>query len=375
MYDAAPDPKAEAFRFFAFLAAALLILGATFVGLSLYEKSALGESRLGIGSAPYYTPYYLGRLLVAAILALVLVAGIDRLSDIAAPIYCTRLHPTKRTAAYVVLAAAIAAVVVFVVSPTLFQEIALEDKALEWVSALLPLASSLAFAFAFWRILISEQRDIRRTVSLVLAALFAVTLFVIGMEEISWMQRVFNIETPAIFTGNQQQEMNLHNMHSILFGNAHKVAMIVGLILLPYLVETAPPNRLFDAVRDFLPGRFVLIVSAPFMAFNYNGWNMFLTPLTVALAVFILAAYARAADERGDRSERRLFRALAAFVVVAQAVFLALGDSFVRMWDTSEYGELFMAIGLALFSGEATARLIARYPAHRTPLIAVPAAP
>jgi|GEM_PF-1082397 len=373
MYDAVPDPKAEAFRYFAFLTSILLIITAVFVGLSLYERSVLGEYRLGIGNAPYYTPYYLGRLTIAAILALALVVGIERLSDIAGPIHCARLHVNKRRVAWVVLAAAVASTVLFLVSPTLFYEVALEDKPLEWASALLPLASSMAFAYAFWRILSSEQHDSQRTVSLVLAALFAVTLFVIGMEEISWMQRVFGIETPGIFAGNQQQEMNLHNMHSILFGNAHKMAMIFGLILLPFLVETAPKNALLDALRDFLPGRFVLIVSAPFMAFNYNGWNLFLTPLTVALAVFILLAHARIAGERGDWGERRLFRALAAFVVVAQGLFLALGERFVRTWDTSEYGEMFMALGLALFSWEATARLLARYPAHRTPVGAVPA--
>lgn len=56
-------------------------------------------------------------------------------------------------------------------------------------------------------------------------------------------------------------------------------------------------------------------------------------------------------------------------------MFLALGNSFVRMWDTSEYGELFMAIGLALFSWEVTTRLIARYGTRQAPLGAVPAGP
>jgi hypothetical protein len=376
MYDIVRDQRAEAVRYFAFLGGILLLFAAVFGGLSLYERTVLGEYRLGIGSAPYYTPYYLGRLLVAFLLSLVFVAGVYRLSEPEAPLHVARLPAGKRTAAWVMLAVATVCLLLFGVSPQLFYEIAVEDRPLEWASALLPLASSLAFAYAFYRILVTDQRDTRRSVSLVLAALFAITLFVIGMEEISWMQRLFNIETPAAFAGNQQQEMNLHNMHSILFGNAHKLAMIFGLIVLPFLVDTAPKNALFDSIRDFLPGRFVLIVSAPFMAFNYNGWNMFLTPLTVALAVLILLYYARAAHDRGDRAERRLFRALAAFVVIAQTLFLAAGHTFVRTWDTSEYGELFMAIGLALFTWQSTSRLIARYGATQAPpLNAVPAGP
>jgi len=376
MYDVVRDQRAEAVRYFAFLGGMLLLFGAVFGGLSLYERNVLGEYRLGIGNAPYYTPYYLGRLLVAFLLSLVFVAGVYRLSEPEAPFHVARLPAGKRKAAWMMLAAATVCLLLFGVSPQLFYEIALEDRPLEWASALLPLVSSLAFAYAFYRILTAEQRDTRRSVSLVLAALFALTLFVIGMEEISWMQRIFNIETPAAFAGNQQQEMNLHNMHSILFGNAHKLAMIFGLIVLPFLVDTAPKNALFDSIRDFLPGRFVLIVSAPFMAFNYNGWNMFLTPLTVALAVLILLYYARAAHERGDRAERRLFRALASFVVIAQTLFLAAGHTFVRPWDTSEYGELFMAIGLALFTWQSTSRLMARYGATQaSPLNAVPAGP
>jgi hypothetical protein len=373
MYDAVRNPRAEAFRFFAFVAGILVIMGAVFVGLSLYERSVLGEYRLGIGSAPYYTPYYLGRLLIALLLALIFVASVCRVSDPEAPFHIARLPAAKRKWAWVTLTAAIICLLIFGASPQLFYEIALEDKPLEWASALLPLASSLAFSYAFFRILVSEHRDSRRTVSLAFSALFAVTLFVIGMEEISWMQRVFDIETPAAFAGNQQQEMNLHNMHSILFGNAHKLAMIFGLIVLPFLVDTAPKNGLFDTIRDFLPGRFVLVVSAPFMAFNYNGWNMFLTPLAVALAVMIFVYYARAARHRRDHAEARLFRALALFTVIAQTLFLGFGSTFVRMWDTSEYGELFMAIGLALFSWEVTSRLVVRYGTRHAPYDAVPA--
>ena len=375
MYDPVSSQKEEAFHYAAFLIGVLVVASGVFVGLSLYERSELGEYRLGIGNAPHYTPYYLGRLLIAFLLALFCVFGVYRLSDPEAPFHLAPLQPAKRSAAYAVLAAAAGSTALFVASPQLFYAGALEDEPLEWASALLPLASSLAFAYAFWRIRMSEQRDSHRTLSLVLSALFAVTLFVIGMEEISWMQRVFDIETPAVFAGNQQQEMNLHNMHSILFGNAHKLAMVFGLIVLPFLVETAPKNALLGALRDFLPGRFVLMVSGPFIAFNYIGWNMFLTPFTVAVAVLIFHYYARAARDRGDRGEARFFRLLVLFVVVAQGLFLALGERFVRTWDTSEYGELFMAIGLALFSWEATRRLVARYPARKAPLGAVPAAP
>jgi hypothetical protein len=369
------DRKPEVFRFFAFLIGLLFVIGAGFVAFSLYERTALGEHSLAIGKAPLYTPYYLARMLLALALSWLLIAGLYRLQAGAATIRLPALTAAKRAASYTMLAATAACVVLFVANPRLFYELALEDEALEWASALLPLGSSLVMAYAFWRILRSEQRDFRRHLMLVLTGLFALGLFVIGMEEISWMQRVFDIATPAAFAGNQQQEMNLHNMHSIVIGTAHKLAMYAGLIVLPFIVDVAPKNRLFDLLEDFLPGRFVLAISAPFAAYNYNGWNFFLTPVTVFLTVFILAYYAQAARRRGDREEAVLFTALAAFVVVGQAAFLALGSSFVRMWDNSEYGELFMAIGLAVFTWQAGTRLVARYGAARAPFGAVPAGP
>lgn len=348
-------------RFFALLVGIPLIIGISFVAFSLYDRLVLGEHSLAIGKAPLYTPYFLGRMGLALLLSGLLIAGLHRLRAADASLHRPALSALQRTASYAVLGAASACVILFAANPRLFYELAIEDEPLEWASALLPLASSLVVACAFWRVLRSEKRDGRRALMLVLTASFAGGLFVIGMEEISWMQRVFGIETPAAFAGNQQQEMNLHNMHSIMFGTAHKLAMYAGLIVLPFVVEVAPRNRLFGWIEEFLPSRFVLAISAPFAAYNYNGWNFFLTPVTVFVTVIILFYYARAARRRGDRDEAMLFACLAAFVVAGQTAFLALGHGFVRMWDNSEYGELFMALGLAVFAWETAARLRARY--------------
>jgi hypothetical protein len=352
--------RPEAVRFLTFLVGILCVIGAAGVAFSLYERIALGEHSLGIGKLPIYTPYYLGRLLLAFLLALLLIAGLFRLRNGAASIDRPALSAGQCAAAYAMLAVTASGVVLFVADPVLFYELALEDGALEWASALLPIAASGFFAFAFWRILNSDRRD-GYALHLVLTGLFGLGLFVVGMEEISWMQRVFEIETPAAFAANQQQEMNLHNMHSIAIGTVHKLAMYAGLIVLPFLVETAPRIALFEAIADFLPTRFVLAISAPFAAYNFNAWNFFLTPVIVFLAATILACYARSAWRRGDRPETALFGSLLAFVTLGQVVFLATGANSVRLWDYSEYAELFMAVGIAVFSWQTCARLAARY--------------
>lgn len=356
------DRNPDSIRFFTFLFAALSVIAALALAFSLYERAVLGEHSLGIGKAPLYTPYHLTRLLLSFALSLLLIAGLYRLAGGSAPIHRPALSGRERGAAYIMLAATASGIALFLADPVLFYELALEDRALEWASALFPIASAGLFAWVFWRILRSPQRDERRFMNLVFAALFAVVLFVLGMEEISWMQRVFEIETPPAFAGNQQQEMNLHNMHSIVFGTVHKLAMYAGLIVLPFLAETAPRTRLAEWLGDYLPTRFVLAISAPFAAYNYNAWNFVLTPTIVCFTVAILVCHAVAARRRADREEMILFAVLAAFVVGGQAAFLAFGSNSVRMWDYSEYAELFMAVGLAVFSWQTVARLASRYP-------------
>lgn len=113
--------------------------------------------------------------------------------------------------------------------------------------------------------------------------------------------------------------------------------------------------------RPFVVHWFVLALSAPLAGFHYNEWNLFASPMTVMFTLVILACYVGAARDRRDRSEAALFGAVAVFVTVAQIVFLARGHTFAHPWDGAEIMELIMDIGLAMFTFQTTARLIARH--------------
>lgn len=362
----------SAARYVGFLVIGSVILGAALVGCSLYERATYQAYRLGIGSLPLFTPYYLARLALISVLALLLIGGLYRLRDEGAAIREHRLSSGKRIVAYGVLAATSAVVILFVVAPSLFHSIALEDGPVEWASSLLPLAASAAFLYAFGRVLRGD-RDARRVTTLAFAALLAIVLFVIGMEEISWGQRIFGLATPTAFSANEQNEINLHNMYnSLLFNLAYRTGVFAGLIVLPFVVETAPRNRLFDWLADFLPSRFVLAASAPLVGFDYNLWNFFLGPLLLAIALVILASYAAAASARGDRGETALFGALAAFAVMSQTVFLTFGNGAGHTWVISEYRELLLAAGLAVYAIEVTVRLRTRYSRRAGTVVAYP---
>lgn len=365
--EATASPAGQTVRFFRFLALSLALALLFFLGACLYEWRALGEFQLGMRKPPFVTAYYLGRFAIAALLSAAIVAGLYRLRVADAPIDRGTLAPPQRSVAFALLALAAACALLFIIDPRLFNRLSMEDRALEWISALLPLAASVGFFIAFIRLKRAPQRDLRRRLSLGFCIFLAVMLFVIGMEEISWMQRVFNIATPALFAENQQREMNFHNMHSIVIGQTYKIVMFVALVMLPFLVDTAPRNRMFDLLSDFLPSRFILAISAPWVAFNYNEWNFLASQLFVTLTLALLACYLKAAWDRREFGDSALYGASTLFILLAQPMFLVRGEHFVRMWDASEYVELFIAIGLVFYTAETMTRLAARYGAAGVP--------
>jgi hypothetical protein len=241
----------------------------------------------------------------------------------------------------------------FLVSPADFNAFSREDALVEWASALLPIAASLLLAArgaAFLWGGIGEGKGIR--IGLVLL-LCAVVLFVLGMEEISWMQRVFGMATPEALKSNIQGEINFHNFATNQIGAAHKIVGFVVLILLPFLSIVLP----LAGLADLIPSRAVALVGAPLAAFNYNGWDSLLFQATTYLTLGIVVYLALLAWRESRRAEAMFCILLAISIAGAQGLFLALGDRFIRIWDVTEYKELFIALGLFVWAVETFRRL------------------
>lgn len=97
----------------------------------------------------------------------------------------------------------------------------------------------IAAFYALKRLFSLKDKSIFFKVCLVFIAVFSI--FVAG-EEISWGQRIFNIESSDFFLeNNAQQETNLHNMvvggkkvNKIIFSQLMTIAMIFYLLILPF---------------------------------------------------------------------------------------------------------------------------------------------
>jgi energy-converting hydrogenase Eha subunit A len=82
-------------------------------------------------------------------------------------------------------------------------------------------------------------------------SLFAFALLILGAEELSWGQRLFNIETPqSIANSNFQGEFNLHNSkwiqsHNNAFSVYLTKLLVMYLIIVPIFLRAFPTLHRF----------------------------------------------------------------------------------------------------------------------------------
>jgi hypothetical protein len=160
-------------------------------------------------------------------------------------------------AALIMVAAFLAfAVVLSQVNPEAFaDEFTVEDGFIEWMTSITLFGT---FCYSVYR-LATAWRLFGHGGRFVLILVAVVCLFGAG-EEISWGQRVFDIETPqSLLARNAQKEMNLHNLTFEWNGKEVKINRLVfgrGLAaaLLLYLFVLAPLHRRNPRVRRLVDG-------------------------------------------------------------------------------------------------------------------------
>jgi len=293
---------------------------------------------------PRLTGYDLIKTAVAFVLAVSLVSSIyvdGREERRAEPPGVARPGPVILN-----LGLATAFVLLFVVSPAGFNWLGSEDNVVEYLSALFGVAGAVFFAsvaLAAWHL---PHGSPNRTLTLVFAGACAVVLFLLGMEEISWGQRLFGFDTPDSFAANRQGEVNLHNFFTTPIHTVYRLGSWAALILLPFMVAFGPRWRLFDRFSTFLPPPWIAAMSAPIACFTSSAWP-FLPMQVVMLSSLLMMAIFWHHGRRGGQDTAWLFGAAALLMVVAEAIFLLGSERFIRHWDVTEYQEFFMAFGLA----------------------------
>jgi len=229
------------------------------------------------------------------------------------------------------------------VSPRYFTRFALEDRPVEWVSVV------LLFVAAGLTVLATRQVIARATSGrwwavgpLGLAVLF----FLIAMEEVSWFQRVLDVETPDALASNAQGELNFHNFATGLSENGYYFGAFLALMVAP-LVMQAFALSLPAPFEGFAPTPVVALVSAPAFAFNFDMWDVILSQVAFYGAVAVLALWVINEVESEDRW---LVVVMIAATVFVQLMMLVFGHRSDLIWDATEYKEMFIPVGFAVYA-------------------------
>ena len=232
----------------------------------------------------------------------------------------------------------------FVVKPSEFSVLSLEDDIVEWGSAILLFASCLVMA----RASIKSFGSLNLTKSFrSVIVFFSFVFFVIAMEEVSWFQRVFGFETPRILAANIQKEMNLHNLYTNQVENIYYFGAFLFLSVLPFIRSLYPCVFGSGSLSIFVPRPFIVVIGAIICAYNFDMWDIVFTQIAFFSSVFILFAFFVYSN---DRYEQVIIFLTILLVVSSQLIFITNPSNYSRLWEITEYKEFFISLGFFMYS-------------------------
>jgi hypothetical protein len=219
----------------------------------------------------------------------------------------------------------------------IYNRITLEDRIVEYLSAIFLLLTSLALSGSSY---LSNHRATR--IILLLAALM---FFFVAGEEISWGQRIFGWVTPEIWQKiNVQQETNLHNVNKHLFDLVMTNGTVL-FIVLSSIWTVLGKTRVFT-----IPSPSIAIICCFSLAitYRYNEVFWYKTLLIVMLAHGILLYHSARMRRWGDFSSSVLTLATVVLVNITHSQNLAIFNIANRANEVMEFLFSFAAMSYGL---------------------------
>ena len=205
-----------------------------------------------------------------------------------------QMHKIEKIAYPLIALYVLVGMAIALISPEYFTKVfAKEDGPVEWLTVL---ALILSLIMCVHRVF--TLRKSRNFVFLGIWSFLALLCFFAAGEEISWGQRIFNIESSEFFLqNNAQQETNLHNMvvegkkvNKIIF------SLVLGIALLTYLFVFTALYRRSEKFKNL----------CDYMGVPIAHWHQVIAWVLVALIVEGVIKHVSRSSE--------LFESAAAFV-------------------------------------------------------------
>ncbi len=366
-------PRPNVLRYFSYRSISIVGVISFIMSLGLfciggYIDSLLFEQSIVEKFPPNFELPYLAKTALVIIVALLLVASILMFSpnteiqplwsDIKYKAFLnsswTHLDTQKaddltitEILGYGVLLLSYSFLTLFFYAPWSFSALSREDNFLEWCSVLFYLGNCGIFLYLFTH----YRSDVQRNSLHCWAALaFGVIFFLIAMEEVSWFQRFLGFETPMAFHANQQSEFNFHNFQTKPIEHLYYFGSFFFLIVLPFTNEHVPLKKYLQALAFFIPSRLILFLSAVFVTYNWQMWNVIFTQISFFITFFIILYYGFAIRQNNKTS----FYIVCLFgtLCLTQLIWIMNGDMLVRTYDLTEYKEFFIPLAYLFYSLE-----------------------
>lgn len=207
----------------------------------------------------------------------------------------------------------------------------------------------------------------KKWLAVALVAALSLVLFVMGMEEISWGQRVFQWQTSTYFSEhNVQGETNLHNLNTQLFQDVLFFGGFVLLAALPFfynsLAKILQKTSSLKFLTNFLPEQWMLLAfgaglmfTDPFNAPYGFHWGSICFQLIATLALL----WALAVGVRNNVEQCKLIL----WALLCAVLVLVLSLSYHELWRLNqglptEYIKLFINFGILCWAIRVRERVV-----------------
>lgn len=232
----------------------------------------------------------------------------------------------------------------FMFQPSTFNALSKEDNLIEWGSAILLFGSCFIITFSFLK---NNQALKNFKITRLSLVLLSFGFFVMAMEEVSWFQRVVEIETPKLFEGNGQEEMNLHNFATDYIEIIYYFGAFVFLVVFPFIRSLFPSISNNNYLKAFVPRPFIGVIGSIACAYNFDMWNMIFMQITFFGSLVILCAFAIFSSVR---NERYIILFTIVLIATSQLLFLVNGVNFDLIWAITEYKEFLISLVFFIYS-------------------------
>lgn len=265
--------------------------------------------------------------------------------------------PDPRTYSIILYGTAVASLAILVFTPSFATKLGMEDGLAENLTALVFIISSISMTIRGARLLSRRGSSLLAASVLFLAVIF----FVFAGEEISWGQRIFDLQTGEFMQQhNWQKEVNIHNLHTDIFNIAFHYGALIFLVILPLFrsqVSILLTKCGLDGIRYLIPPLWIAYPSFAFLGmldprFLFiieKPWAALLYTFAFCIGLLLLGHALIQAQRRRDN--------LATIQLVVSLIIITFGiyASYLQAIDSepntiSEFKELFVAACLSVYA-------------------------